>query len=174
MEDLRYPIGRYEPADSFSLDRIKEQVTEIKVLPENLREIVIPLSEQQLDTPYRPEGWTVRQLAHHIADSHMNSYIRMKWALTEDESTIKPYDEKLWAELPDSEAPVQISLNLIENLHNRWGYLLDSLESEQLLREYRHPESGMQTLWRHIDHYAWHGQHHLAHIRALIKRKNWN
>ena len=173
MEDLRYPIGRYEPASAYSLSRTRDQVNEIKEMPLKLENEVEGLTDNQLDTSYRPEGWTVRRLIHHVADSHMNSYIRMKWALTEDKPTIKSYNQQAWAELPDSDAPSSISLNLLKSLHERWFYLLESLDEDDLMTEYRHPETGTQTLWRHIELYAWHGRHHLAHITSIIERKNW-
>ncbi|MDR8391317.1 putative metal-dependent hydrolase [Aliifodinibius sp. S!AR15-10] len=173
MENLKYPVGQDLSPEEFSADRTNQQIEEIKSLAGKLRKAVSPLADQQLDTAYRPGGWTVRQVVHHIADSHINSYIRMKWALTEKDTTIKPYNQGAWAELADYEAPVEVSLDLITSLHTRWGYLLDSLTEKQLMIEYNHPESGKQSLWRHIDHYAWHGRHHLAHITSLIERKNW-
>lgn len=173
MQDLRYPIGRHTPADTYSVQRFYEQIDEIKELPSKLIAVVDPMEDYQLNTPYRSDGWSVRQLVHHIADSHMNGYIRMNWALTEDTPTIKPYDQNTWAELDLYKAPVSISLNLIDNLHQRWGYFLDSLEEEELQKRYLHPDKGPFTLWQHVDHYAWHGRHHLAHITSLIERKNW-
>jgi len=127
-----------------------------------------------LQTPYRPEGWTVQQLVHHIADSHMNAYIRFKLALTENKPIVKPYDEKLWAELPDSKlVDVSVSLDLIKSLHKRWTILLKQLTEEELEKEYLHPESGMKNLKETICHYAWHCNHHLAHITSLKQRMNW-
>lgn len=174
MENLKYPTGPYQPASSYTTEEVKKWIEQIKTLPEKLVPVVASLSEEQLDTPYRPGGWTVRQLIHHLADSHMNSYIRMKWALSEDNTTIKAYDQEKWAEFPDSEAPVSISLELISALHLRWGWFLDRLADDDFERTYHHPENGEQTIWGHIDHYAWHGNHHLAHITSLIERKNWH
>lgn len=174
MDKLKYPIGIYEPGSVFSPGEEKQWIDDIKSLPDQLDEAVSTLTEEQLDTPYRPEGWTVRQLVHHIADSHINSYVRMKWALTEHNTTIKPYDQEKWAALGDSKAPVSVSLDLIRALHTRWGVLLDELKEEDLNIEYNHPVSGKQTLWRHLEHYSWHGRHHLAHIISLKERENWN
>lgn len=173
MENLKYPVGRYKPVPTYVWSTVQTQVEEIKNFPSKLADGVGSLTGEQFDTPYRPGGWTVRELVHHIADSHMNSYIRMKWALTEDRPTIKPYDQESWAQLADAGAPVDISFNLIRSLHQRWGYLLGRLTEDDWMKEYEHPKSGTQVLWRHIDHYAWHGRHHLAHITALIERKNW-
>lgn len=167
MEHLKYPIGKYEPGTTFISGEEKKWIEAIKTLPGDLEEAVSSLSEEQLDTPYRPGGWTVRTLIHHIADSHINSYVRMKWALTEENTTIKPYDQEKWADLEDSKAPVSLSLDLIRSLHKRWGYLLDSLKPEDLKIEYDHPETGKQSLWRHLEHYSWHGRHHLTHILDL-------
>lgn len=173
MDDLKYPIGSYQAPETYSREVVEQRINEIKAFPFLLVDAVNPLNGKQIDTPYRSEGWTVRQLVHHIGDSHMQSYIRMKWALTEQDTTIKPYDQEAWAGLPDSKAPVSVSLELIMSLHKRWGYLLDSLSEEEYRITYRHPETGEQTLWKHIDHYAWHGRHHLAHITSLIERENW-
>jgi len=127
-----------------------------------------------LQTPYRPDGWTVQQVVHHIADSHMNAYIRFKLALTENNPLIKPYDEKLWAELPDSNlTDINVSLDLIKALHKRWTNLLKQLDEKELNKEFLHPESGMKKLKESISHYAWHGNHHLAHITSLRQRMNW-
>lgn len=173
MKDLQYPIGRHKPGDIFSEQKAHKQIEQIKALPSRLANNVQPLNGDQLDTPYRPGGWTVRQLVHHIADSHMNGYIRMNWALTEDYPTIKPYYQEAWAELAVYEAPVSLSLNLIKSLHARWGFFLDRLSNNDLQKKYNHPDKGPFTLWQHIEHYDWHGRHHLAHITSLIERKNW-
>lgn len=173
MENLKYPIGKYKPGSSYSPGQEKKWIDDIKSLPDQLDEAVSNFTEEQLDTPYRPGGWTVRQLIHHIADSHINSYVRMKWALTEENSTIKAYDQDKWADLADSKASVSVSLELIKALHKRWGILLDSLDPQDFEIEYNHPESGKQTLWRHLELYSWHGRHHLAHILSLKERENW-
>jgi len=139
-----------------------------------LRAAVAGLRPEQLDTPYRPGGWTVRQVVHHVPDSHMNSYMRFKLALTEDEPTIKPYDEKLWAELADTPAtPVEVSLTLLESMHDRWVRLLRSLQDAHFERQFRHPELGVVRLDRNLALYAWHGKHHVAHITSLRERMSW-
>jgi hypothetical protein len=140
-----------------------------------MRDAVGGLSGGQLDTPYRPDGWTVRQVAHHVPDSHMNAYVRMKLALTEDEPVIKPYNEASWANLADSrEAPVEVSLALLEFLHLRWEALLRSLQAEDFARRLRHPVVGVMTVDNIIHHYAWHGRHHVAQITSLRQREGWN
>jgi len=174
LEKLKYPIGRYQVERNIDKTAIKNWINEIEMLPQKLSEAVKGLSEKQLQTPYRPEGWTVQQVVHHIADSHMNSYIRFKLALTEDKPIIKPYDEKLWAELPDSKLfDSNVSLTLIDSLHKRWTTLLKQLNNKELDKEFLHPESGMKKLNETICHYAWHGNHHLAHITSLRQRMNW-
>jgi len=168
--DSRYPIGKFRQAEANVADH-ESAIATIAALPEKLRAAVEGLSEAQLDTPYREGGWTVRQLVHHVADSHMNSYVRMRLALTEDWPTIKPYDEKLWAQLSDaSTAPVEVSLELLTALHERWVLLLRSLTEEQWQRGYVHPENGRQTLAEAAALYEWHSRHHVAHIRACFKR----
>ena len=143
--------------------------------PALLREVVRELSAAQLDTPYRPEGWTVRQVVHHVADSHMNSYVRFRLALTEDEPMVKPYREDLWAKLNDAHsAPVELSLNLLDSLHQRWMLLLNNLGPEELARTFRHPEMGLMTIERNVALYAWHGRHHVAHITSLKSRMAWS
>lgn len=149
-------------------------IEEIARTPANLRSAVQGLSTKQLDTPYRPGGWTVRQVVHHLPDSHMNSYVRFKLALTEDEPTIKPYAEDRWAELSDTKAtPIETSLTLLDSLHARWVALLRSLDSEQWKRNFRHPELGPVSLEKSLALYAWHGRHHVAHIRNLREREGW-
>jgi len=172
--DLRYPIGPFEePAEIGPVDRWR-YIREIERLPSAMRQAVAGLSEEQLDTPYRPGGWTLRQVAHHVPDSHMNSYVRMRLALTEDEPTIRPYFEDLWARLPDASlAPVGLSLDLLEALHGRWAFLLREIEPEQWLRKFRHPERGTVTLQGNLALYAWHGRHHTAQITTLRARKGW-
>ncbi len=172
--DLRYPIGPFEePAEIRPEDRSRF-IRELERLPEELRAAVGGLSEAQLDTPYRPAGWTLRQVAHHVPDSHLNSYVRMRLALTEDAPTIRPYFEDRWAELPDSSrAPVGLSLELIEALHGRWAFMLRRLEPEQWTRTFRHPERGTVTLQGNLALYAWHGRHHVAQITSLRARLGW-
>jgi uncharacterized damage-inducible protein DinB len=172
--DLRYPIGEYVPRATLAPAERADAIAQIAATPERLRDAVAGLSRQQFDTPYRPGGWTVRQVVHHIPDSHLNSYIRFKLALTEDEPTIKPYDEALWANLQDSrDTPVEISLTLLETLHHRWDVLLRSLRPEDFARRLRHPASGTMTLDNMVSHYAWHGRHHVAHITSLREREGW-
>ena len=172
--DLNYPIGKYEPKDSLTPAEREAAIDRIAATPRHLREAVSDLSKQQLDTPYRPGGWTVRQVVHHVPDSHMNSYIRFKLALTENEPTIKPYEEALWANLQDSrDTPVEVSLTLLETLHHRWDILLRSLQPADLSRRLRHPELGTMTLDNMLGLYAWHGRHHVAHITSLRRREGW-
>jgi hypothetical protein len=172
--DLQYPIGRFEwRAENSAAVRL-QLIAAIEQAPANLRAAVAGLSGAQLDTPYRPGGWTVRQVVHHVPDSHLNSYVRFRLALTEDEPTIKPYDESRWAELPDARAAdVEISLALLESLHHRWVLLLRSLSSADFARSFRHPELGLVTLDKNLALYAWHGRHHVAHITALRTRMGW-
>jgi hypothetical protein len=173
--DLRYPIGPYEAKTTLSPAERAEAMVQIAEAPRRMRDAVGGLSGGQLDTPYRPDGWTVRQVAHHVPDSHMNAYTRLKLALTEDEPTIKPYDEGLWAALPDSqEAPVEVSLALLEFLHLRWDFLLRALKPADFARRLRHPVVGTMTVDNLVHHYAWHGRHHVAHITALRRREGWN
>ena len=172
--DLRYPIGQYSPADPVTRDHVDAWIDDVAALPAHLRRTVAPLSDGQLDTPYRPDGWTVRQVVHHLPDSHMNSLIRFKWALTEDRPVIKAYDEKGWAALPDCRQPIWHSLDLLDALHRRWVDLLRGLSWPQLQREFVHPESGAATLAVTVGGYAWHGRHHLAHIERLIEREGWS
>nr|WP_040712099.1 bacillithiol transferase BstA [Paenibacillus curdlanolyticus] len=175
MELLRFPIGRFSAPDTITSEQLKQWIAEIGKLPEQLRNAVRELEDSQLDTPYREGGWTLRQVVHHIADSHMNSYTRFKLAVTEDRPTIKPYAEELWAELSDgARAPIGLSLRLVEALHERWHYFLERLEPEQFDRAFVHPEHGRaMTLLEATAMYAWHGQHHVAHITSLKRRKGW-
>lgn len=172
--DLRYPIGRFEPPVHITAGNRAAWLQEIEQLPKLLRDAVSGLSGAQLDTSYRPGGWTVRQVVHHLADSHLNSYQRFRLALTEDAPLIKPYDEAAWAELLDAKsAPVDFSLALLESLHARWVLLLRSLSDEQLTRTFKHPERGEVRLDTTLGLYAWHGRHHVAHIRNLRDREGW-
>ena len=172
--DLQYPIGRFEWPGEVSADDRRRFIDEVDEAPKHLRAAVSGLSEQQLDTPYRPGGWTVRQAVHHLPDSHMNSFARFRLALTEDEPTIKPYDQSRWAELIDSRtAPVEASLALLEALHQRWVLLLRSLSAADFARQFRHPELGIVRLNQNLALYAWHGRHHVAHITSLRERSGW-
>lgn len=171
--DLSYPIGRFDrPGPSTAADRAARMDT-LAALPANLRGAVRGLSDAQLDTPYRPGGWSVRQLVHHIADSHMNGYTRVKLALTEENPVIKPYAEAEWAKLPDSRLPVELSLSILDAVHARLDTILRSLTPEQWARPFLHPAGGPQTIdiWAAL--YAWHSRHHTAHVTALREREGW-
>jgi hypothetical protein len=174
MTDLRYPIGKFKFEGPTTPEQREELLNQIEQAPSRLRAAVKGLSDQQLDTPYRPEGWSVRQVAHHIPDSHLNAYIRYKLALTEDEPTIKPYAEDRWAQLADTQAtPVEVSLAMLDSLHNRWVHLLRSLQPDDWKRAFRHPELGLVSLEKNLALYAWHGRHHAAHITSLRERNGW-
>jgi uncharacterized damage-inducible protein DinB len=182
MPDLRYPIGKFHyeaplPQEQNAGQKEEQKqryFSDIEQAPANLRAAVKDLSPQQLDTPYRPEGWTVRQVVHHVPDSHMNAYVRFKLALTEDEPTIKPYAEDKWAQLADTAlTPIEVSLALMESLHTRWMQLLRSLKPEDWKRTFRHPEMGLVSLEKSLALYSWHGRHHVAHITSLRERNNW-
>ncbi|EON71229.1 YfiT family bacillithiol transferase [Lysinibacillus sphaericus] len=168
MNDIRYPIGQFRFPEVTTAQQVREWMEDIRLLPRQLAETLGGASEQSLAKSYRENGWTVSQLVHHIADSHMNSYIRFKLALTEDTPTIKPYNEEDWARLPDCEVPVATSYKMIESLHERWVYLLTSLTEQQLQRAFNHPDSGLMTLVKALALYAWHGKHHLAHIQNAL------
>ncbi len=172
--DERYPLGKFEFAGD-SEEARAGYLKDIREAPGLLRAAVAGLSESQVDTPYREGGWTVRQLVHHVADSHLNSYIRFRWALTEDKPVIKAYDEKVWAELSDARtAAVELSLNLLESLHARWLALIENLSTDELNRVFIHPETGNEiSLIRNLAVYAWHGKHHSAHVTELRKRMGW-
>lgn len=175
MSDLRYPVGNYDLKRDVTEEEREKFIDEIAAAPAQLRKAVAGLSDEQLDTPYRTDGWTTRQVIHHLADSHLNSYMRFRLALTEDEPTIKPYDEARWADLADAkQGPVEVSLSLLESLHERWVMLLRSLKPEDFTRTFRHPERGVVTLDRNVGLYAWHSRHHLAHITSLRERMSWN
>jgi hypothetical protein len=172
--DLRYPIGKYDSKASLTPAERADAIAQIADTPKALRDAVAGFSQEQFDVPYRPGGWTVRQLVHHIPDSHINSYVRFKLALTESEPTIKPYDEALWANLADSrDTPVEVSLMLLESLHHRWVVLLRSMRSEDFARRLLHPERGAMTLDDMVGLYAWQGRHHVAHITSLRRREGW-
>ncbi|MEY9976908.1 YfiT family bacillithiol transferase [Lysinibacillus sp. RC79] len=170
MTDLRYPIGQFQFPEVVTAQQVKEWIADIRLLPKQLADALNGANEQALTKSYRENGWTVTELVHHIADSHMNSYIRFKLALTEDIPTIKPYNEEDWAKLPDSEMPASTSYKMIESLHERWVYLLTSLTEEQLQRAFNHPDSGLMTLKKAVALYAWHGKHHLAHIKNALAK----
>jgi hypothetical protein len=175
MSDLRYPIGKFETKGTLNDAQRRELIQQIAEAPAKLREAVRGLSDAQLDTPYRPDGWTVRQVVHHLPDSHLNSYVRFKWAVTEHEPTIKPYDEKLWAELHEARtAPIELSLALLESLHKRWVLFLQSLKPSDFARKFIHPEHGARDLDWLLQLYAWHGRHHVAHITSLRERVGWD
>jgi hypothetical protein len=173
-EDLRFPIGKFSWPASISVVERGALIERVAATPANLHAAVFGLSPQQLDTPYREGGWTVRQVVHHVPDSHMNSYVRFKLALTEDEPVIKPYDEGAWAMLSDSvNTPVETSLCLIDCLHSRWVELMKGMSDADWARRFRHPEHGLIALDKNLALYAWHGDHHVAHITELRRRHAW-
>ena len=173
MSDLRYPIGRFIARTQFTDASRRAAIAAIAETPARLRKAVEGLDDDQLDTPYRPGGWTVRQVVHHVPDSHLNAYVRFKLGLTEAEPRIKPYDEARWAELPDSEGPIAVSLDLLTALHARWVRLLERVAGPDFGRTIFHPELGVVNLDDLLELYAWHGRHHVAHITALRKRMGW-
>lgn len=170
LDELRYPIGRFNPAAAGSR---ADQIETLRRLPERLRAAVHGLNESQLDTPYRDGGWTVRQLVHHVADSHANSYVRVKLALTEDNPTIVAYDEAAWAKLPDSKMPIEASLPMIDAVHARLVALLEAMLEADYQKTFRHPERGQVTLANNLALYDWHSKHHTAHITRLRERMGW-
>jgi uncharacterized damage-inducible protein DinB len=174
MSDLAYPIGKFTwSGPGTSQDRAR-RIAEIAAAPAALRSAVAGLSQPQLDTPYRSGGWTVRQVAHHVPDSHLNAYVRFKLAVTEERPTIKPYDEKAWAELPDVRSvPVEASLDLLARLHERWVAFLSALSENDWTRTFQHPELGVVPLEKNLALYAWHGRHHVAHVTSLRERMGW-
>lgn len=172
-EDLKYPIGKFDKNFEYTPELKAKFIDEISKLPQKIKAATKNLSDEQLDTPYRPEGWTVRQTVHHIADSHLNSLVRFKLALTEDAPTIRPYYEDRWAELEDSFLPIESSLEIIEGLHSRWTTLLNSMSDEDFQKKLIHPDSGEWTLEKMLGLYSWHGRHHTAHITKLRERNDW-
>jgi uncharacterized damage-inducible protein DinB len=174
MTDPRYPIGKYEPQE-FNETTKQKWLNDIKFLPEALENAILNLDAAQLDTPYREGGWTVKQLVHHVADSHMNAYTRFKLGLTEDNPTIKPYLENEWAKFSDNDTvPVNVSITLLHALHQRWYHSIKDIAYEELQRTVVHPEHGRQmTLWFLLGLYAWHSRHHTAHVLALRENKQW-
>jgi len=175
MSDPRYPIGKYVPDDAADAATLARWIDEVAAAPAALRAAVDGLGAAELATPYREGGWTLRQVVHHVPDSHLNAYVRFRLALTEDTPTVKPYDESAWAELADARtAPPELSLALLESLHGRWVILLRSLEPTDLARAYRHPEhGGTTTLAQTLGLYAWHGRHHTAQVTALRTARGW-
>lgn len=175
QEQLRYPIGKFIFQDSYTPAEIKTNIQIISALPSKFINLLGGWTEEQYNTPYRPDGWTVRQLIHHVADSHINAYTRCRLALTEDNPVIKPYEEALWAELPDAKAaPVESSLQLIRYVHLRWVLLLNSMGETELARTYTHPASGrIFRMDEVIANYAWHSEHHYQHAYKLAARNNW-
>lgn len=174
MDDLRYPIGRHQRPVSLTDAQRHSAIDAISVTPANLRDAVRGLDDSQLDTPYRPDGWTVRQVVHHVPDSHANAYIRFKLALTEDTPTIKPYDEAAWAKLEDSRTTtIETSLTLLAALHDRWVRILRSMKPADFSRKLNHPENGIMSLDQLLALYEWHGKHHVAHITNLRARNGW-
>ncbi|HEX6939186.1 MAG TPA: bacillithiol transferase BstA [Longimicrobiales bacterium] len=174
LEALKYPVGRFDPESEVPHEARAALIDGIAALPARLRAAVTGLTEPQLDTPYRPGGWTVRQVVHHLPDSHMNAYIRFKLGLTEDTPAIKTYDQARWAETADARTlPVDVSLRLLDALHERWVTLLRSFGPEEFARRVRHPEWGEVTLGFHLRLYEWHGRHHVAHITSLRERQGW-
>lgn len=171
--DLRYPIGRNPRRSELSAADRRAAIDAIAAAPAQLRAAVRGLSDKQLDTPYRTGGWTVRQVVHHVADSHMNAFIRFRLALTENHPTIKPYDEAEWAKLADAALPVDVSLDLIERLHQRWVHMLRAMGDKDFERTLNHPENGSMTLDAVLDTYQWHGKHHTAHVTSLRERNKW-
>lgn len=172
--DLRYPIGPFSFDGSPTAEQRNGCIDQIEEAPARLRAAVEGLSLEQLETPYRPGGWTVRQVVHHVPDSHLNSYVRFRLALTEDRPTIRPYHEDRWAELEDARnAPIEVSLALLDSLHRRWVLLLRSLKPEDFSRTFAHPELGEVSLEKNVALYAWHGRHHVAQIASLAERMGW-
>ncbi len=173
LDDLRYPIGRFNAAEAAAPATRASSIQTLRQAPGNLHNAVQGLNDAQLDTPYREGGWTVRQVVHHLADSHANAYIRVKLALTEDWPTVKTYDEAAWAKLADSREPIAGSLAMYEALHRRWVALLGSLSEEDFQKGFHHPAMGRQTLEQSLALYAWHARHHTAHISGLRARQGW-
>jgi hypothetical protein len=171
--DPSYPIGRFDRTAHRTADTRRSAIEDIAEMPPRLRRALEGLSDAQLDTPYRPGGWTVRQLVHHVADSHANGYIRTKLALTEQNPTIRPYLQDAWAGLPDSRLPVALSVGILDGVHARWTALWRSLADADFARIFTHPELGAQTLDDQLHLYAWHSRHHVAHVTALREREGW-
>ncbi|NVK52585.1 MAG: putative metal-dependent hydrolase [Flavobacteriaceae bacterium] len=175
LEQLKYPIGKVQLPTEITKENIQNWIQTIEYFPKKIEALVRNLSDEQLETPYRKGGWTIRQTVHHCGDSHVNSYIRFKWTLTENQPTIKPYFEERWAEIFDTKnAPIALAINFIYAVHAKWVYLLKGLTDDDLNKTFIHPESGdTVSLKKNIAIYAWHCNHHYAHIENLLKRKNW-
>ncbi len=174
MSSLSYPVGRFERPEFLTDTQRQSAIESVAATPKRLRDAIAGLNEQQLETPYRPDGWTVRQVAHHVPDSHLNAYVRFKLALTEDNPTIKPYDEAAWAKLDDSRStPIETSLSLLDNLHARWDNLLRAMTPSDFARTLFHPDNGTLTLDQMLALYEWHGRHHTAHVTSLRDRNHW-
>lgn len=174
MDDLRYPIGRFRFDPEADEGALATAIDRIADAPARLRKAVQGLSDAQLDTPYRPGGWTVRQVVHHVADSHINAYVRLRLALTEEAPTVRPYEEGRWAELEDARAaPVEVSLRLLDALHERWVRLLRAVPASAMRRPLHHPDHGQLAVSFLVQMYAWHGQHHVAHVSRLREREGW-
>lgn len=174
VDTLRYPIGPLQLPEVINQYQLDTWINTIETFPVDLARLVSALTDQQLNTPYRSGGWTIRQLTHHMADSHLNGYIRFKWALTEERPMIKSYAEDLWAALPDSKADIWPSLCMVESLHHKWVTLLRGLDYAQLSRTFLHPDTGQEwTLRRSVGLYNWHCRHHLAHIQGVLDREGW-
>jgi hypothetical protein len=168
LDALRYPNGPFQPRSGFTAEEREGFINDIARAPAEFRVAVEELSEAQLDTPYREGGWTARQVAHHVPDSHLQGYVRFKLAMTEDAPTIKTYEQAAWGDTEDSRsAPVDFSLDLLEGLHSRWTFFLRSLSEEDFARTYQHPEMGEVSLETTLQLYAWHGKHHLAHVKLV-------
>lgn len=174
LNNLQYPIGKFDFKENVSAESRKTFIKEIELLPSKLKKAVTGLNDEQLDTPYRHDGWTIRQVVHHIPDSHLNAYVRTKLALTEKEPVIKTYEEKEWAKLHDYyQTPIEVSIILLEALHKRWVILLNSLDENDFRRKFKHPEWGLVSIDYVVSQYAWHGSHHVSHITSLRERMGW-
>jgi uncharacterized damage-inducible protein DinB len=173
-DDLRFPTGKFHFDSDVTSAKRAAAIDAIRTTPAALRAAVGTLTDTQLDTPYRPGGWTVRQLVHHVPESHMNAFVRFKLALTEENPTIKPYNEDAWAKLKDASAPIAPSLTLLDALHERWVTLLNGMDATDFTRPLQHPERGRMTLDSMLQLYAWHGPHHVAHVTSLRTREGWN
>lgn len=172
--DLKYPIGKFPGQDNVTEEQRRTMIDQIAETPAKLRAAVAGLTEAQFDTPYREGGWTVRQVVHHLADSHLNAFVRFKLAVTEDRPTVKTYEQQLWAETADAKsAPVEPSLALLDGLHQRWVIMLRQMSAADFARQFQHPEHGLMKLERVLGMYAWHGRHHVAHITSLRERVRW-
>lgn len=174
MTDNRYPIGTFKAKESYSIEEIANLINDIEALPTKIEEAIENMNDAQLDTPYREGGWTVRQVVHHLPDSHMNAYVRMKWTITEDQPRIKAYDEKAWATTPETKLAPSISIDFLKSLHTKWAALMRGLSEGDLSRAFIHPDTNKSVkMDRMIGLYAWHGNHHLAHITTLKEKMGW-